>query len=91
MHAVLVSVSVDADVMESAQATLREQVVPTVAREPGFVAGYWLEPEHDGKGISIVVFEAEEQARQAAPSVGPAPVPGVTIDSVDFRAVMANA
>jgi len=29
MHAVLVSVSVDADVMESAQATLREQVVPT--------------------------------------------------------------
>ena len=39
MHAVLVSVSVDAEAIESAQATLRDQIVPTVAKEPGFVAG----------------------------------------------------
>lgn len=90
MHAVLVSVSVDAEAIESAQATLRDQVVPTVGAEPGFVAGYWLEPEN-GKGTSIVVFETEEQARQAAPPVGAAPVPGATIESVDFRAVVANA
>jgi hypothetical protein len=41
--------------------------------------------------LANVVFESEEQARQAAPSVGPAPVPGVTIDSVDFRARVAIA
>ena len=90
MHAVLVSVSVDAEAIESAQATLRDQIVPTVAKEPGFVAGYRLEPEN-GKGISLVVFETEEQARQAAPSVGPAPAPGATIESVELRAVVANA
>jgi len=90
MHAVLVSVTVGTDDMESARATLQEQIVPSVAGQPGFVAGYWLEPQN-GKGTSIVLFETEEQARQAAPSVGPSPAPGATIESVEFRAVAANA
>jgi hypothetical protein len=38
-----------------------------------------------GQGTSIVVFETEEQARQAAPPVGAAPVPGATIASASAR------
>jgi hypothetical protein len=90
MHAALVSVHVDPEGQASALTTLREQVVPMVASAPGFVAGYWLEPDND-MGLSVIVFETEEQARNTAPPLGPAPAPGVTVESVHFRAVVANA
>ena len=62
MHAVVVRVTVH-DV-ETAQAALQEQVVPRVQQAPGFVAGYWTRSE--GQGLSMVVFESEEHAQQAA-------------------------
>ena len=61
-----------------------------VASAPGFVAGYWLQPVDD-VGLSVILFETEEQARETTPPVGPAPAPGATIESVEFRAVVANA
>jgi hypothetical protein len=90
MHAVLVDVSLEAEPNEASLSTLRDQVVPGVKASPGFVAGYWLEPVA-GKGHSMVLFETEEQARAAAPPLGAAPMPGVTIDNVEFRPVIANA
>jgi quinol monooxygenase YgiN len=90
MHAALVSVRVDPEAREAAMRILREQIVPMVASEPGFVAGYWLEPEND-VGHGVIVFETEEQARATAPPVGPAPAPGATVESVEFRAVVASA
>lgn len=75
MHASLVSVSVEPGSMESARAMLIEQVVPMVASAPGFIAGYWLQPVGD-VGLSVLLYETEEQARAAAPPVGPAPAPG---------------
>lgn len=90
MHAALISVRVAAEAQDSALALLRERVVPMVASAPGFVAGYWLEPT-DGVGLSVLVYETADQARESAPPVGPAPAPGATIESVEFRAVVANA
>lgn len=90
MHAALVSVRVPADVQESAFAVLQEKVVPMVAGAPGFVAGYWLAPVDD-LGLSVLLFETEEQARAAAPPPGPAPAPGATVENVEFRAVVASA
>lgn len=69
---------------------LRERVVPIVAGAPGFIAGYWLEPNND-VGLSVLLFDAEEQTRETAPSVGPDPAPGATVERVEFRAVVANA
>ncbi len=90
MHAALISVRVNPEAQESALSVLRDQVVPMVASAPGFVAGYWLEPENY-VGLSVVLFETEEQARETAPPLGPAPAPGATVESVEFRPVVANA
>ena len=90
MHAVLMTVKIEATEIERAQKALREEIVPMVSAAPGFVAGYWLEPT-DGQGVSLVLFETAEQARQTAPPIGASPTPGVTIAGVEFRAVAASA
>lgn len=89
MHAVVVRVTVRD--IEPAQKALQEQVVPRVQQSPGFVAGYWTRSEN--QGLSMVVFDSEENARQAAGAVQANMPPGdiVTLDGVDVREVVANA
>jgi hypothetical protein len=65
-------------------------ILPEVRSASGFVAGYWLEPV-DGQGFSIVLFETEEQAREAAPPVTSWAAPGISITDVEFRRVAAAA
>lgn len=91
MYANLVTVRIDID-LNDALKDLREQVVPRVKQAPGLVAGYWLEPGGDNEGTSIVVFETEEQARNAAQMVqqGSNPMPGVTVVHVETREVVAS-
>ena len=61
MHAVVVRVNIDDS--EGATARLREEVVPRVSQAPGFVAGYWT--RKDNTGLSMLVFDSEEAARNA--------------------------
>jgi hypothetical protein len=86
MHAVLVAVRIND--FESARKELRERVVPAVAHAPGFVAGYWLEPQNN-MGYSIVVFDSEEAARTAADRLEPPS--DVEIQHVEVREVVAHA
>ena len=86
MHAVLVAVRIR-DV-ESAQKELHERVVPGVSQAPGFVAGYWLEPQAN-MGYSIVFFDSEAAARAAADRLEPPS--DVEIERVDVREVVAHA
>jgi hypothetical protein len=89
MHVALVSATIDPTTADSARDHLMHEVLPMVKAAPGFIAGYWLEPV-DGKGSSMVFFETEAQARAVAPPAGSVPAPGVTIQSVEFREVVAN-
>lgn len=91
MFANLVTVRIDAD-FDDALRGLREQVLPQVKQTPGLVAGYWLQPSGGNQGTSIVVYETEEQAQNAAQMVqqGTSPMPGVTITSVETREVVAS-
>ena len=56
--------------------------------------GYWLAPQN-GRGVAMVVFETEEEARTAAAMfrVGEPPMPdapeGVTVETVEVREVLA--
>jgi hypothetical protein len=87
MHAVVVRVSIH-DV-ESADKTLKEQVVPRVSQAPGFVAGYWT--RKDNNGLAMVVFDSEEEASRMSEMV-PSMVPDtVTLDGAEVREVIANA
>lgn len=87
MYAVVVRVSIS-DV-EKAREELRTQVVPMVSQSPGFVAGYWTGT--GGDGLSMVVFESEDAARQMADRVPQALPEFVTLEDVQVREVVASA
>jgi hypothetical protein len=90
MHAVVVSVTINDP--EAAETMLREQVVPTVKQAPGLVTAYWARSD-EGRGGSMIVFESEEAASNAAEQLRSGP-PGnsdaVTIDSIEVREVVAH-
>jgi hypothetical protein len=87
MHGVVVRVSIQN--RDGAEAALRERVVPNVSKAPGFVAGYWLGAERDG--LSLVVFDSEENARAMADRVRSVAPEQVTVEEVDVREVVAHA
>jgi hypothetical protein len=91
MHAVVVKVNIkDAP---TATEFLREKIVPGVKQAPGFVAGYWVRLEGGDQGNSVIVFESEDAARQAAERIrqNVSENPGVTLDSVTVGEVVAQA
>ena len=91
MYAMVVRVTVN-DV-ESSRKQLNEIVVPRVKQAPGFKAGFWTAPPGGkGAGLSIVVFDSEESAQQAAQMVREGPLPdGVELEDVEVREVVASA
>lgn len=87
MHAVVVRVTVDNP--EGAEQRLRDEVVPRAASAPGFQAGYWT---RDGQsGLSMTIFDSEENARSAAERVRSNAPEGVTLEGVEVREVVASA
>jgi len=91
MNALLINVTIND--REPALAVLREQIVPRASRAPGFVSGYWLLSEDDGRGTSVLVFETAEAAQALArviESEGP-PTDAVRLDGLEHRAVVAHA
>jgi heme-degrading monooxygenase HmoA len=90
MHAVVVRVNIDD--FEKGRQFLTEQVVPRVSQAPGFVAGYWTRSEDD-KGLSMIVFESEDAARQVEQMIESQGMAdeGVTLEGTEVREVVANA
>lgn len=96
MHAVVTTVHVDDPQDEAGRRNLRENVAPGVARAPGFVAGYWLEPTASNEGLSLVFFETEDSAKAGLDMAkemfaGSEAPPGVKLKTAEVRAVAANA
>jgi hypothetical protein len=93
MYAVFTEVNAEDSVADAAREFLPQQAVPA-AREGGAKGGYWLAPQ-GGRGVAVVVFDTEAEARQAAAMfrVGESPMPGspegVTVKSVEVREVLA--
>ena len=94
MHAVFVEVNVqDGTLVEEARKRLQERA-PMMAQQAGARAGYWLSPQ-GGRGVSVVVFDSEEEAQKLASQfhVGEAPPnapPGITFRTVEVREVLAS-
>jgi hypothetical protein len=89
VHAVVVRVTISD--REAAQQRLEQEVVPGVSRSPGFQAGYWT--WKDNSGLSMVIFDSEDAARQSADRVGEMiqGVDEVTLEDVEVREVVAHA
>jgi hypothetical protein len=93
MYAVFTEVTATEAQTDAGRKVLNETAAP-MARERGAKGGYWLAPQ-GGRGVSIVVFETEDEARAAASmfKVGEPPMPeapeGVTMKTVEVREVLA--
>jgi hypothetical protein len=81
---------IHADIHDLAEAKrgVEEDVIPMMKNARGFRAAYFVAVD-DSHGVSIVVFETEEQARAAAPSEG-AEAPGVTLGKLEFGEVIGS-
>jgi hypothetical protein len=94
MYAMLIEVNADESHIEAARDNLPKSAVP-LARDAGAKAGYWLAPQN-GRGLAVVVFDTEDQARAMAAGieVGKPPMPdapaGVTVKAVEVREVLAS-
>jgi heme-degrading monooxygenase HmoA len=87
MHAVVVRVTITEQ--DAALERLRSDVVPRVSQQPGFVNGYWL--RKDNSGLSVVLFDSEDAAKQASERVPETIAEGVTLEGVEIREVVAQA
>jgi hypothetical protein len=89
MYAALATVSITD--YEHARRLLHDDVLPTITDVPGFVSGHWLAPV-DGRGMSILVFETEDEARAMAEQMpaGRELNEYVTIQSVEVREVAGS-
>lgn len=86
MHAMVTHVTVH-DRAEARRA-LDEQVIPAIKAAPGYVGAYFVALD-EAHGVSMAVFDTEDQAKAAMPPPESATSPGVTVDRVQFGEVMA--
>jgi hypothetical protein len=90
MHAVAVRVTIND--AEAAQDLLNSQVVPAVSGAPGFKTAYWTWPtDAPTNGLSLAIFDSEDNARAVADRVPGMASGAVTLDSVEVREVVASA
>jgi len=89
MHAVVVRVSISD--REAAERTLNQDVVPRVSQAPGFQTGYWT--WKDNNGLSMVIFDSEDNAKQAADQVRAMIEnrPALSLINEEVREVVAQA
>jgi hypothetical protein len=70
MYAVLIEVDVAGVDREAGLRVLREQVVPAITQLPGFQSGTWLSGNQDGRGLSLTLWDNEENAQAMAERFG---------------------
>ena len=88
MHATVVHVNIH-DQAEAKRA-LDQEFIPMLREAPGFVGAYFVAVD-ETHGVSIQVFETEEQAKAVAPpKTGPG-MGGVKLDTVQFGEVIGAA
>jgi hypothetical protein len=69
---------------------LRKNVVPRVRQMPGLITAYWLEPL-EGRGMAVLLYDTKEAAESSRNlGVGDHPSPGVTVERVEIREVVAS-
>jgi hypothetical protein len=88
MHAV-VGRSTISD-FDQARKFLRDEAIPRLSQMPGFVSGHWVRLD-ENTGASMIVFETEEAAREAAERFRSMPPPSVTPISIEIGEVQEHA
>jgi hypothetical protein len=93
MQAVVTHVTIDPNRIDDAEELLRSIVMPRASSAKGFVSGVWTH-KPDGKGLSVVVFETEDDAKALVSAMQASPPPDgspTTIDTVEVYTVAGTA
>ena len=93
MYGVLIEVDVNDVDEEQGLRVLREQIVPSIKQLPGFQSGTWLPGNEDGKGLSLTVWDNQENAQTMADrfGMGSSPTANAWIARCEVREVAAIA
>jgi hypothetical protein len=93
MHAVLVEVDLSGAEPEEAAQHLQQEIIPALKQAPGFQSGTWTRNAEKRQGMSLLLFDSEENAQATASrlAVGASPAPGVTVERSEVREVVATA
>lgn len=62
MHAVVVKIGIGRGHEDEAQAFLHEEVLPAMKHLPGIRGGYWLAADETGEGVTVLLFDTEQEA-----------------------------
>jgi len=94
MHAIMVTLDMDAGRADEAVAMLSEMVVPMVKSLPGFRGGYWMRSDDHTRGVALELYESRAAAETALRD-RPAPPPGAnlpwTLASAEIVELAASA
>ena len=93
MYAVLIEVDVVGVERQAGLEALLEHVVPAITRLPGFRSGTWLTGNEQGRGLSLTLWDGEENARAMAERFGGRGSPDMpaTVARCEVREVAATA
>lgn len=93
MYAVLIEVDVSGVEREAGLQGLREHVIPAITQMPGFRSGTWLSGNADGKGLSLTLWDTEEEANDMASrfGIGASPAMAASVARCEVREVAATA
>lgn len=75
---------------DAARTFLRNDGIPRLSEMPGFISGHWVRLG-ETSGASMIVFESEEAAQQAAERFRTDPPPSVSPISIDVGEVLEHA
>ena len=90
MHAVVSTVDIEPNRIEEATALLPTDVIPPIQALPGFVRATFLHELGASRGMSVVLFESEADAKAAASQAGPPDGAPVTFTSTLVYEVVAD-
>ena len=93
MRAVLIEVDVAGVDPKQGMNGLRDRIVPAIMQMPGFLSGTWLAGNASGDGLSLTVWETDEDAHAFASQfgVGASPQRGAAVKRCEIREVAATA
>jgi len=93
MHALLVTLDIDASRADEAMELLKRFVVPTIKSGEGFVSGTWIRSCDGKRGHSLLLYESEGAAKAAADRAAEGPPAGAPTSfvSADVFEVVAHA
>ncbi len=92
-YAVLIEVDVAGVERDAGLRGLREHIVPAIKGMPGFRSGTWLTGNEGGRGLSLTVWDWEENAQTMVErfGVGSSPQANAGVVRCELREVAATA